>query len=57
MARILYIEDDRTLSYVTKDNLEKHGYEVAHFRSGPEAATMIENFDFDLALLDIMLPE
>lgn len=56
MARILYIEDDQTLSYVTKDNLEKHGYEVAHFRSGPEASVMIENCDFDLALLDIMLP-
>ncbi|NND09417.1 MAG: response regulator transcription factor [Saprospiraceae bacterium] len=56
MARILYIEDDQTLSYVTKDNLEKHGYEVVHFRSGTEALAIIEKCEFELALLDIMLP-
>ncbi len=57
MSRILYIEDDDTLSFVTKDNLEKHGFRVMHFRNGLDAMQLIEDQAFDLALLDIMLPK
>mgnify|MGYP001013493340 FL=1 len=32
--KILYAEDDQTLAYLTKDNLEQHHYEVLHFSDG-----------------------
>ena len=33
-ARILYVEDDKTLLYVTKDNLELKGYSVDFCEDG-----------------------
>ena len=56
-ARLLYVEDDESLSYVTKDNLEIAGYDVIAITSGLEAKTSIEEgLEFDLAILDVMLP-
>ena len=56
-ARILYVEDDEALSFVTKDHLEISGYEVFHCASGDEAKSTFEKERFDLCLLDIMLPQ
>jgi DNA-binding response OmpR family regulator len=55
--RILYVEDDDYLSYVTKDNLELKGYEIILCRDGEEAVRMFSSHDFDLCILDVMLPE
>lgn len=55
-ANIFYVEDDETLGFVTKDNLELSGFAVEHFTDGKQA---IDNFDvtkYDLCLLDVMLP-
>ncbi|MDX1478133.1 MAG: response regulator transcription factor [Saprospiraceae bacterium] len=57
MARILYVEDDETLSYITKDHLELKGYEVVHFAKGKEALEAFKEHEFDLCILDVMLPE
>lgn len=54
---ILYVEDDETLGFVTKDNLQQHGYEVIHCGTGESALQEIKNQSFDLAILDVMLPE
>ena len=32
--KILYAEDDQTLAYLTKDNLEQHHYDVVHIADG-----------------------
>lgn len=56
-ARILYVEDDETLSFVTKDNLELNGYEVIHFVDGQSALDEFHKHSFDLCVLDVMLPE
>ncbi len=56
-AHILYVEDDQTLGFVTKDNLERVGFNVSHFADGKEALEAMRSMDFDLAILDIMLPE
>ena len=53
---ILYAEDDETLAFLTKDNLEQHGYHVLHCKEGQEALTMFKNNHVDLCILDIMLP-
>lgn len=54
---ILYVEDDETLGFVTRDNLEQNGFKVSHFCSGQEVITTLSNLSFDLAILDVMLPE
>ena len=54
--KILYVEDDTTLAFLTADNLEQH-YEVAHFDNGKEAFEAFKSQDFDLCILDVMLPQ
>lgn len=57
MPRILYVEDDETLSFITKDHLELKGYEVIHCTDGLEALDNFKAGDFDLCVLDVMLPK
>ena len=57
MARILYVEDDETLSFITRDHLELKGYEVVHCGQGQEALEVFKEREFDLCILDVMLPE
>lgn len=54
---ILYVEDDPTLSFVTKDNLEMHGYHVIHCENGKIAIETYDKGEFDLCILDVMMPE
>ncbi|MFN4147313.1 MAG: response regulator transcription factor [Runella sp.] len=57
MPRILYVEDDPNLGFVTKDNLELHHYEIVHCTDGREALdTFLQQQPFDLCVLDVMLP-
>ena len=56
-ARLLYVEDDESLQFVTQDNLEIAGYEVLGISNGSDAIKQIEaGIEFDLAILDVMLP-
>lgn len=57
MAKILYVEDDHNLGYVTKDSLQEEGFEILHFADGKEALKSFQKEKFDLCLLDVMLPE
>ena len=54
--KILYVEDDTTLAFLTADNLEQH-YDVIHFSNGKEAFDAFKNSAFDLCVLDVMLPD
>lgn len=56
-SRILYVEDDETLSFVTKDNLELHGYKVDHCLDGESAIEAFFKESYDLCILDVMLPK
>jgi DNA-binding response OmpR family regulator len=56
-AKILYVEDDETLSFVTSDNLSLNGYEVCHYLDGEAAIKAFGEQSFDLCLLDVMLPK
>jgi len=56
-ARILYVEDDLTLSFVTRDNLERAGYTIDSCDDGIMAYEKIINGDYDLYILDVMLPK
>ena len=55
-AKILYVEDDETLGYLTTDNLQLRGYEVDHCKDGLEALLLFKSKRHDICLLDIMLP-
>ncbi|HMO39179.1 MAG TPA: response regulator transcription factor [Saprospiraceae bacterium] len=54
---LLYVEDDETLSFVTRDNLELQGYHITHCFDGQQALHTLQDAQFDLCLLDVMLPE
>jgi DNA-binding response OmpR family regulator len=57
-AHLLYVEDDESLSFVTRDNLELNGYDVTYCEDGSKAMDLItQNQRFDLCILDVMLPE
>lgn len=56
-TRILYVEDDADLRFVTQDNLGQHGYEVVGCDNGKTALSVFRTHSFDLCVLDVMLPE
>lgn len=56
-ARILYVEDDDALSFITKDQLEMEAYDVTHCANGKDAWTAFRKGEYDLCLLDVMLPQ
>ena len=45
---ILYVEDDESLAFVTRDNLEQHGYQVTHIADGRKALREATKKVFDL---------
>ena len=55
-AEIAYLEDDETLAFVTKDNLENHPFVVTHYTRGDRLMEDFPTRKFDLCILDIMLP-
>lgn len=57
MQRILVIEDDFDIQELLQNFLQEAGYEVAAAKDGVEAISFFSNGQFDLILLDIMLPK
>ncbi|WJS94774.1 response regulator transcription factor [Flavobacterium johnsoniae] len=55
--KILYAEDDETLAFLTKDNLEQNNYEVIHCSDGKSALKIFEEEEFDICIFDIMMPK
>ena len=56
MKKILIIEDDKSISELQKDYLEVAGFHVEICSNGLDGLRMIEEGEFDLLILDIMLP-
>lgn len=55
--QLLVVEDDVNLGIVIQDFLESAGFIVSLATSGSEAHQMFKPDEFDLALLDVMLPD
>ena len=55
--RVLVVEDQPNVANYVKRALEEQGYAVDLARTGREALDWAEVVDFDLIVLDIMLPE
>jgi len=56
-ARILVTDDDEDLRFIITRTLEREGYVVHAVASGPEAIEALKSQKFDLALVDIKMPE
>lgn len=57
MYRILIVEDDPSISELIDMNLTVCGYKCETVADGAQALSAIRRKQYDLALLDIMLPE
>jgi len=56
-AKILIVEDEQKLSRVLQLELEYEDYETMIADNGKDALRLIKEKDWDLVLLDIMIPE
>ena len=56
MSRILIIEDEEAIADLEKDYLELSGFEVEISNRGDTGLTRALNEEFDLIILDLMLP-
>lgn len=57
MAKILAVDDERVLVKAIKFNLEQEGYQVEVSYDGEKAVELARQGDFDLILLDLMMPK
>jgi len=57
MAKILIIDDEKSIRYTLRDILEFEKYEVAEAKDGEEGFEMLKVGDYDVALCDIQMPK
>jgi DNA-binding response OmpR family regulator len=57
VARILVVEDNVDLAYGLQNNLEIEGYEVRVAEKGETGLTLVQEWDPELIILDLMLPD
>ena len=55
--KILVVEDDRKVASFIEQGLREEGYAVDVARDGEEATMMAHVYDYDLLVLDVMLPK
>jgi len=56
-ANILLVEDEPSLAFVVKDNLEENGYIVDHAPDGETGWQLYMKKNYDLCILDVNLPK
>ena len=57
MSRILLVEDDTMIASGILYALETEGYETNHATDIKDARSLIEHYNFDLAIIDMQLPD
>ena len=57
MSRILLVEDDTMIASGILYALESEGYETNHATRIKDARSLIEHYKFDLAIIDMQLPD
>lgn len=57
MARILIVEDEEKIARFVTLELEHEGYQVEHAADGRTAVDLALECDYDLILLDVLLPQ
>ena len=54
--RILVVEDEKRIARFVKEGLEEESYAVDVVADGPSALDWVANTNYDIVLLDVMLP-
>ncbi len=54
--KILLVEDDPNFGTVLKDYLALNDYNVTHAKDGIDGLIMFKNAEYDLCILDVMMP-
>ena len=57
MVHVLIVEDEKAISNLIRLSLKKEGYQCTCAFDGLEAADCLEKNQYDLILLDVMIPE
>lgn len=57
MSRILLVEDDTMIASGILYALETEGYETNHATRIKDAGSLIQHYNFDLAIIDMQLPD
>lgn len=55
--RILVVDDDAQIRTLVKSVLERAGFEVTGARDGREAISLLTSGDYDVILLDVIMPK
>ncbi len=55
--KILFVEDEKKVAYLVKDALERENYSVELAFDGERGERLATSSDFDLIILDILLPK
>jgi len=55
--KILLVEDDPNFGIVLKDYLALNDYDVTHAKDGLDGLISFKNDDFDICILDVMMPK
>lgn len=56
MVKILFLEDEKMIREVISEYMKLAGYEVCECEDGDRAVKLIDEGDFDIAILDIRVP-
>lgn len=57
IKKILLVEDDPNFGTVLKDYLALNDYDVTHAKDGLDGLITFKNDDFDICILDVMMPK
>ena len=56
-AKILVVDDEEKIRHVIREYAEFEGYEVSEAKDGMEAISKCKEEDFDIIIMDIMMPK
>lgn len=57
MEKILIVDDENDIAELISDILEDEGYETTIANDGNSAINLVQEKDFNLILLDVMMPD
>lgn len=55
-TKILYVEDELALAQIVQETLRKQGFEVVHVADGAQVLAEFQQWQPDICVLDVMLP-
>lgn len=56
MIRVLLVDDEKDFVEALSQRLEVRGFDVTNVFSGDEALDQLKNTDFDIVVLDVLMP-